>query len=72
MKATALKNTVVLNSIHMIGGESVFQTVCRDFEMFCQLPEVIEYNGIVAGKTGWNSDTGFACYRSRLNFARAR
>lgn len=34
-----------------------------------RLPAVIRVDGILAGKTGWNSDREIACYRTDCRFA---
>jgi hypothetical protein len=44
---------------------------CPDYDAFASLPAAIEYEEIVCGKTGWNSDRGEAYYNSKHGFAKA-
>ncbi|MBY0277914.1 hypothetical protein K2Z84_21480 [Candidatus Binatia bacterium] len=36
---------------------------CADFDAYKALPEVVEFDGRLWGLTGWNSDTGRACWQ---------
>ena len=64
MKANVVQGAITLSATYNLGGETVLETTCRDFEHFITLPEVVEYNGRMCGKTGWSSDRGYACYKS--------
>jgi hypothetical protein len=62
-------NAITLTAIHRLGSETVLETDCSDFDAWQALPQVVSYNGIVCGKTGWSSDTGKACYKSTASIA---
>ena len=70
MKANVVPDAIVVIS-HVIEGHYVLETTCRDFEHFIALPQVVEFQGRLCGKTGWSSDTGRACYKSDVSIAHA-
>jgi len=43
---------------------------CQDYEHFRSLPQVLSHNGILCGKTGWNSDTNRCCYQSNAQLVK--
>jgi hypothetical protein len=43
---------------------------CNDYDDFTSLPQVISYNGILCGKSGWNSDINEAYYQSNASLVR--
>lgn len=53
-----------------IDGVLCLITDCRDYDHFVSLPEAVTFNGMLCGKTGWNSDTGRAHYQSNATLAR--
>lgn len=70
MVAHEVARAIVLLSVQRIEGELVLETTCRDYDHYTSLPEVVAYDGIVCGKTGWNSDKSYACYKSNVSIAR--
>jgi len=54
----------VIQKIATIGGQVVAEVTCRDYDDYNALPDAIEVGGRILGKTGWSSDTGYACYKS--------
>lgn len=50
-------------------GKLVIETGCADYEAFSRLPNAVSYNGKTLGKTGWNSDSGKACYKEGAKIA---
>lgn len=72
MEAFAIKDKILITVKHVIEGQVVVETTCNDFDDFKRLPDVISYNGTICGKTGWSSDTGYACYKSGVNVAQVR
>lgn len=40
------------------------------YDSYAALPDVVEYEGQLFGKTSWNSDTGDAVYRNDAKFGR--
>lgn len=70
MKATAIESIEVINTWE-IEGEQGFETPCVDYLAWCGLPAAATIDGSVYyAKTGWNSDTGRACYKTGRKFAR--
>lgn len=37
---------------------------CQDFDQYKELPSAVSFNGVLCGKTGWNSDKNRAYYQS--------
>lgn len=69
MKATIVPGAIVITSYARIEGELVLETTCRDYDHYKSLPDVVEYEGVVCGKTGWSSDRNYACYKSSAKVA---
>lgn len=44
-------------------------TTCRDYDHYASLPCVVQMDGKLFGKTGWNSDSMTACYKSHTKVA---
>ncbi len=64
MYATIVNNKIKITALHNIEGMMVIETSCSDYEKYRSLPDLIEYNGVLFGKTGWSSDKEYACYKS--------
>ncbi len=62
--ATTVPGAIVIQSAVMYEGELVLETVCRDYDHYRTLPDVVGYEGTECGKTGWSSDRNYACYKS--------
>lgn len=62
-------NAIVILHAQAIGNELVLETNCSDFDAYKALPDVVSYEGIVCGKTGWNSDRGHGYYKSTAKVA---
>ena len=71
MKAKVVQEAIVITNAQIVEGETVLETACRDFDQFLSLPQVVEFEGRVCGKTGWSSDRNYACYRSGAKIARS-
>lgn len=69
MKAKPIHDAIVIINADIIEGETVLTTACRDFDQWCALPGVVEFEGRICGKTGWSSDTYLACYKSGAKMA---
>ena len=61
----------VLQSTY-IEGQHIAEVECNDFDFYMGLPSVLEFQGRLFGKTGWNSDTGKACYKTGVPMASFR
>jgi hypothetical protein len=60
---------IVIIAHHVLKGESILETTCRDYDHYKSLPELVAYQGQHFGKTGWSSDTYMACYKSSAAIA---
>jgi len=69
--AYKISEAIVLTIVQRIEGELVLETNCTDYDHYKTLPEVVAYDGILCGKTGWSSDRNYACYKSGVKIARA-
>jgi len=63
MHAKATNNLKVL-SCHTIDMETFVEVNCRDYDHYASLPDVVELNGQLLARTGWNSDRNVAYYKS--------
>ncbi len=57
-------------TVQVIEGTTCAMVDCHDYDHFRTLPEVVSYNGVMMGKTGWNSDTNHAHYQSNAQVVR--
>jgi hypothetical protein len=78
MLANPVKNAVVVESIQDCEGVR-FLTVSLGggehwdmFQTYSKLPNVVEFNGQLFGKSCWDSDKGRAYYRSDMAIATAK
>lgn len=62
-------NAIVILNAQAVDNELVLETSCPDFDTLKTLPQVVSYEGIVCGMTGWNSDRGHAYYKSKVKVA---
>jgi hypothetical protein len=62
--ANVVQDAIVITATYVLGGETILETNCQDYDHFASLPQVVSYNGVECGKTGWSSDRGYACYKS--------
>jgi len=60
----------VIQKITIIDGQTIAEVTCRDYDEYAMLPEAIELSGEILGKTGWSSDTGYACYKTGILLGR--
>lgn len=63
MKAQAINAIEVLSTWGDIFERGII-TSCTDYDDYKSLPRVVEYQGVLYGKTGWNSDTCQAYYKT--------
>jgi hypothetical protein len=70
--ATEVPRAIVIQVAQWYDGELVLETVCRDYDHYRTLPDVVTYEGTVCGKTGWSSDNNYACYKSGAAIAQGR
>lgn len=71
-QAIAVPKAIVIQVATWYDGELVLETVCRDYDHYRTLPDVVVYEGTECGKTGWSSDRNYACYKSGACIAHAK
>jgi hypothetical protein len=65
MHATPLKNAITVRQFETLpDGVGVVTIDCADYIGFIRTPHALEYDGVVYGRSGWNSDKCCAYYRS--------
>jgi hypothetical protein len=62
-------NAIVIDHAYALDNELWLETTCRDYDHLKELPEVVSYEGIICGRTGWNSDRQLAYYKSTAKVA---
>lgn len=68
--ATAIKNAVEVVEVQKLpDGDVCIITDCPDYDAYRALPKAVSFDGKNFGLTGWNSDTGRACYKASKKFA---
>lgn len=70
MNANAINDRIVVTSLHKIEGTMILETPCSDYDFYTSLPQCVMFDGKYFGKTGWSSDTGYACYKDNQHFAK--
>lgn len=70
MQAKILPGFLKINALHVIEGEFVAETDCEDYQAYKSLPAAIEVDGRIMGKTGWNSDRGYAYYKTGVKLGK--
>ena len=71
MRAKTIPDSIVIISSDKIEGVVCLSTSCIDYENYRTLPQVVDFDGIICGLTGWNSDLQLAYYQSKTKIARA-
>lgn len=73
MIAKIVENHILIERIESLPNKAKCafgRVAANDYDAFGAMPDVIEINSELFGKTGWNSDTGEVFYRSDAMFAR--
>lgn len=70
--AVEVPKAIVIQTHAWYDDELILETVCRDYDHYKSLPDVVTFNGIECGKTGWSSDSHYACYKSGAAIAHAK
>jgi len=70
MRAKATDEFLNISTAATVEGDSIITTSCPDYEAYSKLPAVVEFENKLYGRTGWNSDRGFACYKTSAPLAR--
>lgn len=66
MQAKILVEYIAVRYAQQIDNDQLVEVNCSDFDEYKKLPDAIEFEGKVLGKTGWSSDTGYACYKQNV------
>lgn len=61
---------LVALSVDVVEGKTCVAVTCNDYDHYKKLPEVISHNGILCGKTGWNSDKDRCYYQSGVGLVK--
>lgn len=69
MQATVV-DAIRVEAAVVLEGRVVLTTTCHDYQHFTTLPDVVDYQGRKCVKTGWSSDTGYACYQESPHYAK--
>ena len=67
MKVQVMKDEMVALEVGEVDGDTYVVVACHDYDHLKTLPQVVSYNGIRCGRTGWNSDRNVAYYRSGVH-----
>jgi hypothetical protein len=70
--ATAILNSLVVLNHGTLDGECFAVVSCGDYSIYKALPAAVTFQGRAYGRTGWNSDTGHAYYKTGQPFAVAK
>lgn len=70
MKVTPRADLIRVISYFVTDGQEIISVDCEDFTEYKSLPHVVEFEGQILGKTGWNSDKNQAYYKSNILLAR--
>lgn len=68
--ATAINAISVIPTSY--AGTTILTTKVEGYEGYAALPQVVEYQGGIYCRTGWNSDTMLAYYKQGGLYAVAR
>jgi len=70
-KAKAIDAITILTAGTLPDGVKYLEAACADYDAYSALPQAVECDGRVYGKTGWDSDKCLAFYRTdaRIAFA---
>jgi len=71
-EAFSVPRAVIVRKHDEVEGDFILETDCADFEAFKRLPAAVTFDGRTYGKTGWNSDSGYACFKTGVNIAIAK
>ena len=71
MEAKVEKDYINVLRHGVIEGELVIEVNCDDYDHFRSLPAAVTFQNVLLGKTGWNSDRGYACYKQGAPLAKA-
>lgn len=64
LTAQPIPNAIPIMSAYTLDGIKWAETSCRDYDQFATLPPAISIEGDVYARSGWNSDSCKAYYRT--------
>ena len=69
MQAQPIDNAITVTQSGHIDGIRWLYVDCDNYEHYKTLPQAVDYQGLVYGLTGWNSDRCIACYQTNAKLA---
>jgi hypothetical protein len=63
MQAKALA-MIRIQQVYTIEKQIIAEVTCHDYDEYRSLPDAIELDNKIMGKTGWSSDKCYACYKT--------
>ena len=74
MLANPVKNAVLVQMVQKYADFTILTVAMEsdDYREYARLPNVIEYDGQLFGKSCWNSDVYRAYYRSDMSIATSK
>jgi len=69
MKAKPVDGVVIQSIEKLPSGVTVLIVPCADWDVFRTLPNIVEYDNQLYGRSAWNSDRYIAYYRSDCKVA---
>ena len=70
MNAKIEKDYMTIKYHAEIDGITCCVVDCSSYDHFKTLPQAVSHNGILCGKSGWNSDKNEAYYQSNASLVR--
>jgi hypothetical protein len=70
--ANVVANVLVINQSAVVEGVTCLVVDCEDFMTYKGLPQALEFQGVICGRSGWNSDKSVAYYQSNVALAAVR
>jgi hypothetical protein len=70
MQAKVEKDYISVKASMVLEGQLVVEVDCEDYDYYRSLPAAITFDGKLLGKTGWNSDRNYACYKQGVMLAK--
>ena len=71
MQAKSLPGYIAVANHYWMEGVSFLEVKISDYDDFAALPIAVEFAGRIYGKSGWNSDSLIAYYRTDWPMAKS-
>ncbi len=70
MKAKIEPDYIAVKHVSKYDGVTCCVVECENYDRYKVLPDTVSYNGVLCGKTGWNSDKNHAYFQSNSYYVR--